>query len=102
MSWWLTLSGIFQCSPIARAWNPLIEGTCLNLRAVFIGNAVPNIVTDILILTMPIYHVWKLQMRKSQRLALTGIFMLGAFVIFASIYRFTTILKLDPLNLSCK
>lgn len=51
---------------------------------------------------MPLYHVWKLHVRLAQRLALTGIFLLGAFVIVASIYRFTTVLELNPMNLSCK
>lgn len=66
----------------------------------FIGNAVPNILTDAAILCMPMYHVWRLQVRTAQRVALTGIFLLGAFVIVASIYRFTRVLQLNPLNLS--
>ena len=94
-------AGIFQCHPVQRAWNLTVPGTCLNLRAVFIGNAVPNIVTDAIILCMPLYHVWKLHVRAAQKVALTGIFLLGAFVIVASIYRFTTVLKLNPFNLSC-
>lgn len=93
---------IFQCNPIPRAWNLTIPGKCLYLRGIFIGNAVPNIVTDAIILSMPVYHVWKLHLRQAQRVALTGIFMLGGFVIVASIYRFTTIMELDPMNLSCK
>lgn len=93
---------IFQCAPIPRAWNLTVPGKCLYLRGIFIGNAVPNILTDAIILGMPVYHVWKLHLRLAQRLALTGIFMLGGFVIVASIYRFTTIMKLDPMNLSCE
>lgn len=93
---------IFQCDPIPRAWNLTIPGKCLYLRGIFIGNAVPNILTDAIILAMPVYHVWKLHLRLAQRLALTCIFMLGGFVIVASIYRFTTIMKLNPMNLSCK
>lgn len=92
---------IFQCDPIPRAWNLTIPGKCLYLRGIFIGNAVPNILTDAIILSMPVYHVWKLHLRQAQRVALTGIFMLGAFVIVASIYRFTTVLELNPMNLSC-
>jgi hypothetical protein len=68
---------IFQCTPIARAWNPTIPGTCLYLRGIFIGNAVPNIVTDAAILMMPLYPVWKLHVRLIQRITLTAIFLLG-------------------------
>jgi hypothetical protein len=68
---------VFQCMPVARAWNPTIPGRCLYLRGIFIGNAVPNIVTDAAILMMPLYHVWKLQVRFIQRITLTFIFLLG-------------------------
>lgn len=68
---------IFQCNPIPRAWDPRYEGTCLNLRSLFIGNAVPNIVTDFAILIMPIHQVWKLQIKLVQRISLVMIFLLG-------------------------
>lgn len=68
---------IFQCSPVPRAWNPMINGTCINLRAAFIGNAVPNIATDLAILVMPMHQVWKLQIKLVQRISLTIVFLLG-------------------------
>lgn len=91
---------IFQCTPIPRAWDLRIPGHCLNLNALWIGNAIPNIITDAIILAMPIYPVWKLRMRRSQRIAVLGIFLLGGFVIIASIYRLTQILTLDAMNLA--
>lgn len=40
VAWWIAivLVCIFQCNPIYVAWVPWAEGTCLNLRASFIGN----------------------------------------------------------------
>ncbi|KAJ4404819.1 hypothetical protein N0V82_010424 [Gnomoniopsis sp. IMI 355080] len=40
VAWWIAivLVCIFQCNPIYLAWVPWAEGTCLNLRASFIGN----------------------------------------------------------------
>jgi hypothetical protein len=70
---------IFQCTTIPRAWNPTITtGTCLDLKASFIGNAVPNVVTDILILALPIRHVWKLVPSKVLRIQLSVVFLLGS------------------------
>lgn len=43
---------VFQCSPIYVAWAPWEKGVCIDLKASFIGNAVPNIVTDVAILLM--------------------------------------------------
>ncbi|KAJ5437191.1 hypothetical protein N7445_008076 [Penicillium cf. griseofulvum] len=68
---------IFQCTPITRAWDTRILGTCINLKASFIGNAVPNIVTDILILSRPVRVVWRLHASLTHRLSVIGIFLLG-------------------------
>lgn len=69
---------IFQCTPIEKAWNPFVPGHCINLRGSFIGNAVPNIITDVIILTLPVNYVWKLRTNLSQRISLTCIFLLGS------------------------
>ncbi|KAL4901153.1 hypothetical protein BDW74DRAFT_160449 [Aspergillus multicolor] len=91
---------IFQCTPIARTWDSSIPGTCINLKGMFIGNAVPNIITDIAILSLPVRVVWKLQAPLANRLSVIGLFMLGSFVVFCSIYRFTTLFEFDATNTS--
>ncbi|KAL4794691.1 hypothetical protein BDV19DRAFT_399300 [Aspergillus venezuelensis] len=60
------------------SWDPTLPGSCIDRLAPVIGNAVPNILTDIAILSLPIRMVWKLQ----------------APVVFCSIYRFTIIFKI--------
>lgn len=69
---------IFQCTPVQKAWAPTVPGTCINLRASFIGNAVPNILTDVAIIVLPVREVWKLQTRRMQKLQLSFIFLLGS------------------------
>ncbi|KAI5791892.1 hypothetical protein EDC01DRAFT_784708 [Geopyxis carbonaria] len=91
---------IFQCTPIKKAWLPFEPGTCIDLKASFIGNGVPNFVTDIIILTLPMPIVWKLHTSLSHRLSLSFVFLLGSFVVFASIYRFITIFQFNPIDTS--
>jgi hypothetical protein len=69
---------IFQCTPIAKAWNPTIAGHCINLKGSFIGNAVPNILTDMAILTLPMPQVWRLHTTLVQKCQLSIIFLLGS------------------------
>lgn len=80
VSWWLAivLVCIFQCDPIPKAWLPWIPGTCINLKASFIGNAVPNILTDVAILALPITQVWSLHGTVARKLSLCGAFLLGS------------------------
>ncbi|KAL4805509.1 hypothetical protein BDV18DRAFT_20449 [Aspergillus unguis] len=98
ISWAISIVcvSIFQCTPIAKSWNPTLPGTCINLKGSFIGNAVPNILTDVAILSLPVGVVWKLQAPLAHRLSVIGLFMLGSFVVFCSIYRFTTLFEFNP------
>lgn len=97
-AWWIAivLVCIFQCNPIYVAWEPWMPGQCIDLKGSFIGNAVPNIVTDIAILIMPVKQVWALHTAPAQKISLICTFGLGSFVLIASIYRFSTIMQFDP------
>lgn len=46
--------------------------------AFFVGIAVPNIITDVALLVLPLPYIWRLHRAKSQKIALVGIFMLGS------------------------
>lgn len=77
----IILVSVFQCTPIARAWDTRIPGTCINLKGSFIGNAVPNVITDILILCLPVRVVWGLHASITHRLSVIGIFLLGSLFV---------------------
>ena len=75
---------IFQCHPIDGMWNPADTFTdkCINLKAYYAGIAGSNMGLDIILLAMPIYMVWGyggtgLRLQTSQKLMLTGVFLLG-------------------------
>jgi len=69
---------IFQCDPVRGFWDHTVPAKCkVNVYAFFIGNAVPNIITDWALLILPIPYVWRLQKSRVQKIALCGIFLLG-------------------------
>lgn len=80
LAWWIAvvLISIFSCKPIHGFWNKEINPTCVNTKKFYIGNAVPNIFTDVLILAMPIRMVWTLQTTRPQKVSLSFIFLLGS------------------------
>lgn len=53
------------------------EGTCLDKNRFFIGNSIPNIVMDAMIIALPVFEVSKVQVPRSQKIAIAGIFLLG-------------------------
>ncbi|KAI9708375.1 MAG: hypothetical protein M1820_004079 [Bogoriella megaspora] len=97
----VTLVGIFECRPISGFWtrfsptNPTHPDCTINSNAFYDGNAIPNIITDAVILVLPLRPVWSLQLKKRQKVALTGIFALGVFVIIISILRLVWVARLN-------
>ncbi|EXJ74941.1 uncharacterized protein A1O5_01637 [Cladophialophora psammophila CBS 110553] len=87
-----TLATILQCNPIPRAWERWrIDGSCVDIYALWYSNAVYNILTDFLLVLMVPPVIFKLKLPMRQKLALTCIFGLGVIVCAASISRLTTL-----------
>lgn len=75
------LAFVFQCTPIHRYWRFLLhpeEGTCVDLTAIWSAYAATNVLTDVVLYVYPICLSWNLQVSRSQRFGLIGIFMAGA------------------------
>ena len=80
IGWFIsTLSAIiFQCTPVEGAWNQPAAKHCINARAFFLGNGTASMIMDVLILCLPMPMVWRLQLNRKRKLALTGMFLLGS------------------------
>ncbi|KAI9838759.1 MAG: hypothetical protein M1838_004530, partial [Thelocarpon superellum] len=85
------LVAIFQCRPISGFWDKSFESTCIDSYAFLLAEGALTITSDVIVLIMPMPMVWRLQISSRQKLALTGIFVLGSFVTVASIIRITTL-----------
>ena len=68
---------VFQCTPISKAWNSDQDGTCIELKRILIGNAIPNVLTDVVLLILPLRQVWRLVPTFQLRLQLLVVFSLG-------------------------
>ncbi|KAL4809005.1 ribosomal protein L36e-domain-containing protein [Aspergillus unguis] len=78
---------IFQCIPRAKIWDKTTEGHCININIPILVTAAINVVSDLLMLTLPIVCVWRLQMSIRRKLGVSAIFAAGIFGCFASIMR---------------
>lgn len=68
---------VFECSPVHKAWDPLVPGHCINIINVGIASGYINIVTDFMILILPIPMVWSLQLAQRMKIAVLTMFMTG-------------------------
>ncbi|KAF6842235.1 integral membrane protein [Colletotrichum musicola] len=87
---------VFTCTPVARFWDQTIPGTCIKSSKFYIGITVPNIVFDLLTVALPIHEVWRLQMGRDKKLAITGVFLLGGSVVLASVARLVLFIIYRP------
>ncbi|KAK3937530.1 integral membrane protein [Diplogelasinospora grovesii] len=84
-------SSVWQCTPIPRAWDKSIPGTCISITSNWYANAGFSIATDVLILALPMYPIYASQLPRSQKAALMIVFALGFFVTVTSILRMQTL-----------
>lgn len=67
------------CHPFAANWNPYLPGaSCLNQQAFYTYASLPNIVTDVAMLVLPMPVVWKLQASAKVKLGLVATFLTGS------------------------
>ncbi|KFX91702.1 hypothetical protein V490_05780 [Pseudogymnoascus sp. VKM F-3557] len=96
-------AGIFltcalQCRPLRGYWDHTIKSTCINGNVFFIVNQGFNVVMDFVILALPLPIIFSLKRAWQDKVALSGIFALGGFVCFASIYRIVVLFYIDPVD----
>ncbi|KAK8104508.1 uncharacterized protein PG998_011541 [Apiospora kogelbergensis] len=78
------------CRPFSAQWAaPAVQKVhCLDKEAIFIWSTLPNIVTDLVMLILPLPIVWKLHTSTHMKGALTVTFVIGSSGLVASILRF--------------
>lgn len=80
ISCWLVAQIIvtsLPCIPVAAFWDTTIEGYCPDSTPSRWMSSIGNIVTDFIILLLPVPVIWRLRIARGQKLALGAVFGLG-------------------------
>jgi len=91
---------IFQCWPIEKVWNPMMEGGCIDLLAFLWATSISNFVLDWLILSVPLIPIWRLQLSTVKKVFVAGSFALGSIACIASTVRAAVTGTIDPTDMS--
>jgi hypothetical protein len=87
----------FACRPMRMSYDITVtEGSCINREALFKATAIFAIITDILILMIPIPMVVGLRLSLKKKLGLIGMFTIGSATVITSIVRL--VLLMDNLD----
>ncbi|KAJ3943674.1 uncharacterized protein N0V96_006604 [Colletotrichum fioriniae] len=88
------------CHPFEATYNPAVTGKCGNQIASFIAIGAFNVITDIMILTLPISTVWALKMSTPAKLGIIAVFSTGLIVSVVAIIRIISLTNLNLQNLT--
>ena len=77
--WFLVvmLVSALQCHPVSYAWDKMVDGTCIDLRAMYYSFTISNVALDVIINVMPVRLIWKLQLSIKKKILLTIIMLMG-------------------------
>ncbi|KAI0407295.1 hypothetical protein F4802DRAFT_612385 [Xylaria palmicola] len=85
LGWWIgcTIATLTNCIPLEWGWiNSFADPRyCFNYNVFWMASGACEIFLDVLILTLPISVVARLQFSPRQKLTVSGIFLLGGFVV---------------------
>ncbi|MCJ1401855.1 hypothetical protein MMC11_005072 [Xylographa trunciseda] len=87
------LLATFSCTPVAKAWNPKLPGTCVPTYTSFMVASVPNTITDWFLLLLPLPMLWGLQIDLRRKIGLVAVFVCGYCVVVISIIRLVSLVK---------
>ncbi|KAJ6086231.1 hypothetical protein N7486_010512 [Penicillium sp. IBT 16267x] len=78
---------VMQCMPVEHQWDPSVPATCIAYFSVVIYSGVTTVVTDFIILGMPIPLIYTLQVSKDKKRGLMVVFSWGLATCIVSIVR---------------
>ena len=74
---------IFACNPTKKAWTPYLDGKCHD-NAAGIVSGIVNVVSDFLIISLPIWEIYKLQMSLQKKIGVGAVFGTGLLLVTPS------------------
>ncbi|KAI9727375.1 MAG: hypothetical protein M1834_008446 [Cirrosporium novae-zelandiae] len=81
------MATIFQCTPIEKAWAKDTPGYCINVNANWYAASSLALITDAIIMILPLHQIYGLNLPKKQKFGLMGVMGVGIFVIIITTIR---------------
>jgi hypothetical protein len=82
----LTFIYIFQCRPVDAAFS-VVDGTCIDIVALYLSSMPINVLTDLAILLLPLPILTSLRMELREKVILVATFIVGGFATVIDVVR---------------
>lgn len=86
IGWWIAINFVatFNCIPVEKYWKPKLSGTCISTYDGFLGASIPNLVTDVFLLLLPLPMLWTLQISWRSKIGLILVFICGYWLVVSA------------------
>jgi hypothetical protein len=101
--WLITIQLVylFQCRPVHAAWDVSTPGKrCLDTKSIYVGQSVPTIFFDLVLLALPPFLVWRVRLPAMSKATVLIMFLLCGLVTVASVVRLALILEAEIVDTS--
>lgn len=79
---------IWSCKPIRKSWDPFVTGgSCLDVEDLNIGASTVNVISDTFIFLLPQAVIWRLNMPRRQKVAISLIFLIAILSVLPLFHR---------------
>ncbi|KAF2682951.1 hypothetical protein K458DRAFT_432368 [Lentithecium fluviatile CBS 122367] len=94
------VTSLASCQPFSARWQGVEYAAlhCIDTVAYWRWISFPNILTDVVMIVLPLPVIWGLQMSQKERIGLTLIFLTGGLGLVTSIIRFTIFFNVKALT----
>ena len=72
---------IFTCTPVQASWKPDLAEHCINAKSFYLGNTVSNLLTDVIVMCLPMPIIWGLHMSTKRKASVSAVFLLGTVYV---------------------
>ncbi|KAL9071978.1 MAG: hypothetical protein Q9161_003910 [Pseudevernia consocians] len=80
-------ANLFQCWPLWIVWTGFgsTVQNCINTNIMYLAQAWSDVLSDVVILTLPLPCIWVMQLPVRHKVAVSGMFLLGGLTVGAGI-----------------
>ncbi|MCJ1396737.1 hypothetical protein MMC18_009629, partial [Xylographa bjoerkii] len=89
---------LLQCRPLQKAWEPTMDGICMNTYIWWLAASTSSFILDLIILILPLPMLWRLHVKTYRKFLMFCVFLCGYSVVIVSLGRVIQQAQANPGN----
>ncbi|KAJ5652581.1 hypothetical protein N7507_010007 [Penicillium longicatenatum] len=92
------IAALCVCIPLKALWDPSVSGKCININQFYRWARLANVLSDVVVLALPIPHILSLHATKKTKLGLMITFLFGGIGFVAALVTWVEYFKTNAVS----